>query len=245
MDSTEPFSVPTLVVEDRTVVRQGLVSLLANTRYHVLGAWADVDQIPPYHDADSVSLILAGVSSPHRAICRLAKVRLKFPQVTVCAVSEDSDSCTAHDIVRQGADACISNIRSKDVLLKALDLTMLRQHLLISQRPRDKDRSKQEFAVNDTDLLRLKFLPPSEPHTETFDLSTMSQRELEILSHLATGASNKTIARSCGISEATVKVHLKTILKKIRVHNRTQAAIVAVQAGLAFPVVPQLTSDLS
>jgi two-component system nitrate/nitrite response regulator NarL len=46
-----------------------------------------------------------------------------------------------------------------------------------------------------------------------------------VLSHLVDGHSNKAIARFLGMTEATVKVHLKSVLRKIRVENRTQAAI--------------------
>jgi two-component system nitrate/nitrite response regulator NarL len=53
----------------------------------------------------------------------------------------------------------------------------------------------------------------------------LSPREQEMLSHLLSGHSNKLIARELGITEATVKVHLKSVLRKIRVQNRTQAAI--------------------
>jgi two-component system nitrate/nitrite response regulator NarL len=57
------------------------------------------------------------------------------------------------------------------------------------------------------------------------DVERLSPREREILSHLTEGHSNKGIARILGITEATVKVHLKSLLRKIRVDNRTQAAI--------------------
>ena len=53
----------------------------------------------------------------------------------------------------------------------------------------------------------------------------LSPREMAILRHLIEGNSNKSIARKIDIAEATVKVHVKAILRKIRVQNRTQAAI--------------------
>jgi two-component system, NarL family, nitrate/nitrite response regulator NarL len=53
----------------------------------------------------------------------------------------------------------------------------------------------------------------------------LSPREKEIISYLVAGHSNKAIARQLGITEATVKVHLKSVQRKIRVDNRTQAAI--------------------
>jgi two-component system nitrate/nitrite response regulator NarL len=57
----------------------------------------------------------------------------------------------------------------------------------------------------------------------------LSPREKEMLSHLVGGHSNKVIARHLGITEATVKVHLKSVQRKIRVENRTQAAIWALE----------------
>ena len=60
---------------------------------------------------------------------------------------------------------------------------------------------------------------------------TLSEREAQILDGLVKGHANKIIARTCDISEATVKVHMKSILRKIRVANRTQAAIWALEHG--------------
>ena len=65
----------------------------------------------------------------------------------------------------------------------------------------------------------------------------LSGRETEILACLVNGASNKAIANQLDITEGTVKVHLKGILKKIRVQNRTQAAIWAIQNGVVADVV--------
>jgi two-component system nitrate/nitrite response regulator NarL len=59
----------------------------------------------------------------------------------------------------------------------------------------------------------------------------LSERETQILDGLVRGYANKVIARRCDISEATVKVHMKSILRKIRVGNRTQAAIWALEHG--------------
>ena len=62
-------------------------------------------------------------------------------------------------------------------------------------------------------------------------LPTLSERETQILNGLVKGHANKVIARMCDITEATVKVHMKSILRKIRVGNRTQAAIWALENG--------------
>ena len=59
----------------------------------------------------------------------------------------------------------------------------------------------------------------------------LSERETQILDGLVKGHANKVIARTCDIAEATVKVHMKSILRKIHVGNRTQAAIWALENG--------------
>jgi two-component system nitrate/nitrite response regulator NarL len=59
----------------------------------------------------------------------------------------------------------------------------------------------------------------------------LSEREVQIVNGLVKGHANKVIARTCDIAEATVKVHIKSILRKARVGNRTQAAIWALESG--------------
>jgi len=62
--------------------------------------------------------------------------------------------------------------------------------------------------------------------------SELTPRETEILSHLAEGQSNKLIANQLGISDGTVKLHVKAILRKLGVHSRVEAAVLAVENGM-------------
>ena len=62
-------------------------------------------------------------------------------------------------------------------------------------------------------------------------LSELTPREQEILSHIAEGESNKVIAKHLGISDGTVKLHVKAILRKLGVHSRVEAAVIAVEHG--------------
>jgi DNA-binding NarL/FixJ family response regulator len=76
------------------------------------------------------------------------------------------------------------------------------------------------------DLTPGRRLPaPSSGDEAHHDGSRLSPREREVLSHLLAGNPNKVIARHLGTAEATVKVHLKNLLRKINVDNRTQAAV--------------------
>jgi len=60
----------------------------------------------------------------------------------------------------------------------------------------------------------------------------LSQREMQVLQRVCEGKANKEIARELGIQEPTVKLHMKTLNRKIGAHNRTQAAMIAKEAGL-------------
>jgi two-component system nitrate/nitrite response regulator NarL len=81
--------------------------------------------------------------------------------------------------------------------------------------------------------------------TPQHSIRGLSPREQEILQSLVTGASNKLIAIKLGITEATVKVHLKTLLRKIDVNNRTQAAIWAMNNGFTAEGAPIPTRGLN
>jgi two-component system nitrate/nitrite response regulator NarL len=73
---------------------------------------------------------------------------------------------------------------------------------------------------------------PAATSTTTTPLSELTPREREIISHLAEGQSNKAIARELGISDGTVKLHVKAILRKLNVRSRVEAAVIAVEQGL-------------
>ncbi|HGG58908.1 MAG TPA: response regulator, partial [Gammaproteobacteria bacterium] len=68
-------------------------------------------------------------------------------------------------------------------------------------------------------------------------IDTLTPRETEILGLLAEGLSNKMIARRLGISDGTVKLHVKAILRKLSVHSRVEAAVIAVEHGFRASTV--------
>lgn len=63
------------------------------------------------------------------------------------------------------------------------------------------------------------------------EVTLLSDRELEILSHVASGNANREIAYSLCISEQTIKNHVTSILRKLKAHNRTHAVVLAVRNG--------------
>ncbi len=86
-------------------------------------------------------------------------------------------------------------------------------------------------------------LEPKVDSVEGLAAAHLSVRELEILDFLQRGFANKSIARQLQISEATVKVHLKAVFRKLNVSNRTQAAIWAVANEFADRPAPGITQE--
>jgi DNA-binding NarL/FixJ family response regulator len=76
------------------------------------------------------------------------------------------------------------------------------------------------------------FLTAAEDSANNSLAVKLTTRELEVLRELTDGKSNKEIARALGISEPTVKLHMKTLFRKVGVTNRTQAAMIAHEAGV-------------
>jgi two-component system, NarL family, nitrate/nitrite response regulator NarL len=91
--------------------------------------------------------------------------------------------------------------------------------------------SGERVVAHDLGLERKSIAPPSNTKPPPGG-ARFTPRERKILSHLVEGHSNKMIAEHLGITEATVKVHLKSVLRKINVANRTQAAIWALSNPL-------------
>lgn len=86
------------------------------------------------------------------------------------------------------------------------------------------------FVLSGETYFPFGFAPPAPEKPVSY--KGLSPREMETLQHLCNGASNKDIARALGLAEVTVKLHVKNILAKLSVKNRTQAALMAKEDGV-------------
>jgi two-component system nitrate/nitrite response regulator NarL len=220
-------NVLTIIVEPRTLLREGLVSLLKESRFKVIASVATREQVPQTA-VGRVELLIMGVAKGAPDDIQLLEKLSPMKQgCKIVAVADGNDQPTRIDIphiLRSGADAYILNIQSRDVLLKSLELAFLGPKLVVvgdKRTPVELLQSGKNSETPDEGPPRIGSNGPGHP--------ALSDRELEILSCLASGDSNKTIARICRIAESTVKLHLKSILRKIHVQNRTQAAMWALQ----------------
>jgi two-component system nitrate/nitrite response regulator NarL len=120
------------------------------------------------------------------------------------------------------ADGLLLSDVAPDVLIKSLELTLLGERLFPAS------------AIQR--ICEASILRPQACDMQDAD-SILSTREVEVLRHLMAGQANKVIARDCGITESTVKVHVKAILRKIQAANRTQAAVWARRHGISDSVL--------
>lgn len=228
-------SVVTIIIEGSDLFRTGIVEVLSKTRFRVMAAYANLNDfmiIPEYREMDS--LLLVGVDGdPGRFLLLLKSVRVQCRNMRVILLSDHFEPNQIMDAIELGVEGyLLRNTVSSEVLVKAMEIVMLGEtvlprrflHLLCSQ------GNTARCGTTETCVGTVKMLQPPLGWISGIDLDDahLTEKERSILRHLTQGASNKLIARELDIGEATVKVHVKAILRKIRVRNRTQAAMWAV-----------------
>jgi two-component system, NarL family, nitrate/nitrite response regulator NarL len=153
-------------------------------------------------------------------------VRSLLPDGKVVLVAEAGGRIDLQRARALSPDACIFNLGSRDALVKVLELTFLDQRVFVFAKS-IATPSKEDVEFTD----RARGLQSDGPYRNRINGQILSPRESQVLTCLAQGKSNKEIARFYNLSEATVKVHLKAILRKTSAQNRTQAAIWGIEHG--------------
>lgn len=163
------------------------------------------------------------------AIEQIGYVKDRYPDAPIAIVSDNYRPVELASAFRAGANGYFVNVNSCDAFIKSVELVTMGETVfppaflsfaLDGNREREHEttlRSQNEHAIR---VAPEDAIPPQ-----------LSPREKAILSCLIEGDSNKCVARKIDIAEATVKVHVKAILRKIRVQNRTQAAIWGMNHG--------------
>jgi two-component system, NarL family, nitrate/nitrite response regulator NarL len=222
--------VPTIIVHGSQLFRAGLMHFLAGSPFRIEASYHELSDIPEhaFGDKDCVALIEADENS--ETICsRISALKQQHQGLRIVMISDRLHPDRLLAAIGAGADGyLLEDEINRDALLKSLELILM-EGVVVPQ--------GLTTMVNG----RLKLQPeeiPTRPQQEQLKEeerpsnrmagSRLSEREQMILMHLTEGASNKHIARALKIAEATVKVHIKSLLRKIRVSNRTQAAMWAI-----------------
>ena len=197
-----------LVVEDHNVVRQGLVALLKVVEgLEVVGEAADgaeaVAQFRKQHpDVTLIDLRLPGMSG----VDVIHRVRAETPQARFVVLTTYDGDEDIYRALKAGAKA---------YLLKG----MTSEELIATIRTVHEGRTHIPAAIADK-------------LAERMGAEELTPREFEVLEQIVYGKSNKEIASELDVSEATVKTHINSLLGKLGVTDRTQAATAAIQRGI-------------
>ena len=230
----------TVLVGPSELLREGLSRILDTAKFRILFSAACVHDLlqKPLPKHRSILLIMdVGGTDADAKFAQIADFKAIYPTSHVVALA---DHCRSSDLVlafRAGADAYLTKVAAYGTFIKALELVMLGQTVVPAETLtfiQDMRHGLKYDTVND-ELTNVGIKMGNEER----ELSILSTREKCILRCLIEGESNKTIAREINIAEATVKVHVKAILRKIRVRNRTQAAVWAMNHGVLPPRIWQ------
>jgi two-component system, NarL family, nitrate/nitrite response regulator NarL len=215
--------VTTIVVARNSLFREGLLRILSSTAFRATKVGATIDDLSLHSIRTARPVLFLIATDGDHAVTALTVGRLKEqnPSARIVVLSDRCDLDDALAAFRAGADGYVFEQISCDALIKSLDLVMLGVTILPAACMRLLGGENEMDSEDDSAV------PAAQTHVPTFDHTprTLSDREKGILRCLMQGESNKIIARQFDITEATVKAHIKAILRKICVRNRTQAAV--------------------
>lgn len=211
-----------LVVDDHAVVREGLRTFLGlQDGFEIVGEAADGDEALERAERLDPDVILMDLVMPNRD--------------GVSAMQELNQRAARSRVI------VLTSFLEDDRLLPALEAGAA-GYLLKNSQPSELARAVRaahagEAIIDPTVAARLvhALSERSAPAGDATRLDRLTTRERDVLTLIARGRSNKRIALELGISEKTVKTHVGHLLAKLGVTDRTQAAVLAVQAGLVEP----------
>jgi two-component system nitrate/nitrite response regulator NarL len=203
-----------------TLLRVGFAQILDGTRFVVsYDALRDISELPAFTDTTSVLFIVDEKHCANGLPELVAELKVRHPAARVVALADQFDFRAVMSARHAGVDGFCLTTANRDVLVHSLELVMLGEVVV----PSELILAIMGDNVRDAGSQLGRSMGKSNGIVP--QIHRLSSRETEILCWLREGAPNKVIARKLNVAEATVKVHVKTILRKIGVGNRTQAAI--------------------
>jgi two-component system nitrate/nitrite response regulator NarL len=204
-----------------SLISIGLKHLLAGTRFSITSSAADAAFFSlSCPDASPALFIIDGSDASGHIIDTAKVLKDRYPEARIAVIADGFDLGFVKLARSAGVGGFCLSSDDRKVLIKSLELVMLGETvlptrlitLLLDMAPVSVELESQEKAG-----IGLEWSDPR--------LRKLSSRESQILHCLTDGAPNKVIARKLDVAEATVKVHVKAILRKIGAANRTQAAM--------------------
>jgi two-component system nitrate/nitrite response regulator NarL len=208
------------VIEPSYILRAGLKRIFARSSFRIEYETASLAEFWDIVPAGTgLAAILIDLHQQAETLEEdLDRLRSAFPEARIVLMADSDPDKWWERAVSVGADGLLLKTSRGEAIVKSMELVQLGERVFPAEpfiKRRDKG-TQQTLPQRSDDRV----------------ISNLSMREIEVLKELSDGSANKAIARRLGISEATVKVHVKAILRKTRARNRTEAAVWAKARGL-------------
>jgi DNA-binding NarL/FixJ family response regulator len=219
-------SISVLIVDDHPLFRDGLQKALElEDDIQVVGQCADGEQALLATARLAPAVVLLDINLPSINGLQVARqLKAEHAHIAVVFLTAYHDSQQVLHAMRAGASAyCPKDIMPDDLIEVIRDVA--RGNYIVGTRRMDAQEVQSWISTNVEAMSGPYIVDPDEHYIP------LSPRELEILEFVTNGMSNKEIASRLGISQQTVKNHMTSILKKLNVQDRTQAAVTALRHG--------------
>lgn len=212
------MKIKVIIIDDHTLFREGLQRLLVRHEIDVVSSVSNGEDGIKSIKKLEPDIVLLDLRMPNiNGIDVLKNIREHNKSLPVVMLTTSDDEKDLIEAFRNGASGYLLKDMEPDDLVVAL---------------RDVLKGETIVAPNLVQILA-KFHQGDDTEINITNLiATLTPRENEILELLAEGQSNKLIAKNLGISDGTVKLHVKSILRKLEIHSRVEAAVIAVEHGL-------------
>jgi DNA-binding NarL/FixJ family response regulator len=211
-----------VIADDHTLFRDSLRSLLTSRGFEVVGEAREGGEAVELARRLSPDIVLMDLSMS--GLDGLAATRLisaEMPQVKVVVLTGSDDDAKLFEAIKSGAQGyLLKNLESKEffALLEGVG------------------RGEPALTPLLASKLLQEFARPPRPSAEAHDPDALTEREREVLELLVRGVtSNRKLAKNLGVSENTVKFHVRNILDKLHLHNRAQVVGFALRHGMVAP----------
>jgi two-component system nitrate/nitrite response regulator NarL len=210
------------LIADSVLLRSGLQHVLRDTPFVIAEVASVTGPKRLHYCAPNTALVLIEASQNTGRVLEVARqVREGSPETRIVALADQFELSFVQAAHEAGVNGLCLTASAPEALIKSLELVMLGESILPFQVMRSIiDRTPQDQLLQER---------TGEPKLPDLKECKLSAREAQILTCLTKGEPNKVIARQFDITEATIKVHVKAILRKIGASNRTQAAMWASQ----------------
>ena len=218
-------TIKVLIVDDHALFRSGIAAVLANQEgLEAVGQAADGLEAIEKAKQIAPDVILMDLNMPRcSGLEAIQALQAEMPQVNILVVTVSETEADLFAAIKFGARGYILKRAEPEELINAIHHIAL-GGVIVS--PLMATKLLTEFK---------DFIAVAERESTEKANADLSPREGEVLQLVAKGATNKEIADSLFIAENTVKTHLKNIMSKLQLENRTQAATYAMQHGLVPP----------